>query len=107
MIRIYCNENDEPHFENCLCYDTTNKTCKLYNDDCSECPYAEENIQFVHHDIDNIIIKTDEIDLDIKTCIYNTPYNYHGCGMIDLSKNEDCEQCRFFYDNIEIKEETK
>lgn len=109
MIRIYCNENDEPHFSRCINYCFSGDKCKEYNDDCEQCPYYDCNIRFVYHDSDKIIIETDEIDLDTSTCLYNTNYNYHGCGMVDASK-ETCSECRFFYDNIEvikIKEETK
>ena len=110
MIRIYCNENDELYFSRCINYRFSGDKCKEYNDDCEQCPYYDCNMQFIHHDSDKIIIETDEIDLDIKTCLYNTFYNYLGCGMVNLSKKETCSECRFFYDNIEviqIKEESK
>lgn len=111
MIRIYCNENDEPHFARCIAYTMNVDICKSHNDNCDECPYYDTNIQFIQHDIDRIIIETDEDDLDIRTCLYNTLYNYLGCGVIDLDKKEDCEQCRFWYDNIGVikikKGETK
>jgi len=76
--------------------------CKLYNDNCDNCPYYDTNIQFIQHDSERIMIETDEDDLDIKTCLYNTYYNYRGCGMVDLNKHEDCSDCRFWYENIEI-----
>ena len=110
MIRIYCNENDELYFRRCVNYSFNGNKCREYEDECEQCPYYDCNIQFVHHDLDRIIIEADEIDLDISMCLYNTNYNYYGCGMVDLFKKETCEQCRFFYDNIEviqIKEETK
>ena len=102
MIRIYSKYEDEYHFSRCIAYTMNADICKSYNDNCDECPYYDTNIQFIQHDIDRIIIETDEDDLDIRTCLYNTPYNYLGCGMVDLDKNEDCEQCRFWYDNIEV-----
>ena len=110
MIKIYCKESDEPHFARCICYDTSTSTCDAYENDCDECPYYDCNIQFIHHDLDRIIIETDEIDLDVKTCLYNTFYNFRGCEVVDLDKEEDCRSCRFWYDNIEVinfKEETK
>lgn len=94
MIRIKCNENDEMLFENCLCYD-----CKWNN--CDECQYAEENVEFVSSDTTKIEIETDEKELDIKTCIYNTMYNFRGCGMV--KDGEDCGNCRFWYKNIKVK----
>ena len=98
MIKIYCNENDEPHFSRCIHYNTNNIAC----DECEQCPYCDCNIQFIHHDSNSIIIETDEDDLDVKTCLYNTFYNWRGCGVVDLDKEEDCMDCRFWYENIEV-----
>ena len=103
MIKVYCKEEDEYKFENCLSYTMSGKICANYDNECDDCPYLNRNIQFVQHDIDKIIIETDEVDLDIKTCLYRTFYNFHKCGMVDISKGEDCENCRFWYENIEIK----
>lgn len=102
MIRIYSKYEDKPHFSRCIAYTMNTDICKFYNDNCDECPYYDTNIQFIQHDIDRIIIETDEDGLDVQTCLYNTPYNYLGCGMVDLDKKENCEQCRFWYDNIEV-----
>ena len=110
MIKIYCKESDEPHFARCLSYNMNADICNNYENDCDQCPYYDCNIQFIHHDLDRIIIETDEIDLDVKTCLYNTFYNWRGCGVVDLDKEEDCRSCRFWYENIEVinyKEETK
>jgi hypothetical protein len=108
MIKIYCQDGDEYQFENCLCYDRTDSTCKKYEINegeiysCPNCPYANENIQFIQHDSECIMIETDEDDLDVKTCLCHTFYNYLGCGMVDLSKHEDCSDCRFWYENVEV-----
>ena len=111
MIKIYCKESDEPHFTRYICYDTsTCDKCREYENECDQCSYFNHNIQFIHHDLDRIIIETNEIDLDVKTCLYNTFYNFRGCGVVDLDKDEDCRDCRFWYENIELinyKEETK
>ena len=105
MIKIYCKESDEPYFTRCICYDTSTSTCDAYDNKCDECPYYDCNIQFIHHDLDRIIIEASIKDLDIKTCLFNTFYNYIGCGVVDyLNKNETCSDCRFWYDNIEVIE---
>lgn len=94
MIKLKCNTDDEYLLENCLCYD-----CKWNN--CDDCQYAEENIQFETSDNSKIEIETDDEELDIKTCIYNTFYNYSGCGI--AKDGEDCSKCRFWYENVLIK----
>jgi len=94
MIKVICNEKDTYSFEDCFCYECNNT-------DCNVCKYAEENIIFDTHDNDNIIIETDIDELDIKTCIYNTPYNFRGCGI--AKEGENCGKCRFWYENIEIQ----
>ena len=109
MIRIYCNENDEPHFTRCLNGDGTNKHCDAVDNNCDLCPYYDCNVQFVHRESNIISIETDE-DYESPTCLYNTSYNFRACGMVDRKKNEDCDDCRFWYENIEVinyKEETK
>lgn len=102
MIKIYCQDGDEGMFSRCISYRMNADNCSKYENICDNCPYYDVNIQFIQHDIDHIIIETDEDDLDINTCLYNTPYNYLGCGMVDLDKKEDCEQCKFWYENIEV-----
>lgn len=110
MIKIYCQDGDEGMFSRCISYRMNADNCSKYENICDNCPYYDVNIQFIQHNSERIMIETDEDDLDINTCIYNTPYNYLGCGMVDLDKNEDCKQCRFWYENIEVinyKEEAK
>ena len=110
MIRIYCNENDESRFTRCLNGDGTNKHCEKVNNDCDLCPYYDCNVQFIHQELNTISIETDEKDYELPTCLYNTSYNFKKCGMVDLNKKEDCDNCRFWYENTEvisIKEETK
>ena len=113
MIKIYCQDGDEGMFSRCISYRMNADNCSKYEnicDNCDECPYYDTNIQFIQHDIDRIIIETNEDDLDICTCLYNTSYNWRGCGVVNLDKEEDCRDCRFWYENIEVinfKEETK
>ena len=104
MIKIYCKESDEPYFTRCISYDTSTSTCDAYDNKCDECPYYDCNIQFIHHDLDRIIIEASIKDLDIKTCLYNTFYNWRSCGVINLDKEEDCRDCKFWYENIEVIE---
>lgn len=100
MIKVYCQESDEYKFVNCFSGDRTNKFCIQMNDNCSSCPYAEENVEFIQHDSERIMMEVDE-EYDLEACFYDSPYNFLSCGMVNPN-TENCDDCRFWYENIEV-----
>jgi len=107
MIKIKCKENLFDKLKGCIKYGDCPKDyyeAENPRDYCyDKCEYNIDNIEFEDSEDDIITIKTDIEDLEIKVCMFATTYNYKKCGMV--RKGEDCDKCKFYYENIKIIKE--
>ena len=102
MVKIFINEKDEYNIHSCICKDETSSTCEKYNRNCGICPYAEENMTFINHDSDSIIIETNELDLRFSSCIHKTMYKCGFCGIVDDNSTECVLNCKYNLRNITV-----
>ena len=100
-MKIYCKKEDSGKFSKCLKYGDCPKEANDNEEFClEECPYNIFNVEIEETDDNQIYVEDVDLD-DLKVCLYETFYNYRGCGMVN--EGEDCDNCRFYNDNIKQK----
>jgi len=100
MIKIYCRKEDAKKLSKCLKQGACPKDAYANEKFCVEkCYYNIENVEIEKTKDEQICIEgIEDIEDNLKICIYNTFYNYLACGMVD--NGENCDNCRFYNDNI-------
>ncbi len=113
-MKIYCGKGDAEKFSECLKYgdcpeeaDRNEKLDQMRHSATrnekfclEECPYNIFNVEVEENDDNQIYVEGIDLE-ELKVCLYRTFYNFLGCGMV--KQGEDCDNCRFYNDNIKQK----